>query len=83
MIVKFHNKYIAYGFFFKESLRYPLPTPATYPNGAGTPKKCFLFRVDNDVDGTAMFTNLTGLKLFLVINHIEILYKYSQRLVRD
>lgn len=23
---------------------YPRPTPATYPNGAGTPKKCFLFR---------------------------------------
>lgn len=22
---------------------YPLPTPATYPSGAGTPKKCFLF----------------------------------------
>lgn len=24
---------------------YPLPTPATYPNGAGTPRKCFLFRL--------------------------------------
>jgi hypothetical protein len=36
---------------------YPLPTPATYPNGAGTPKKCFLFRVDKEVDGTAMFTS--------------------------
>lgn len=22
---------------------YPLPTPATYPKGAGIPKKCFLF----------------------------------------
>lgn len=33
---------------------YPLPTPATYPKGAGTPKKCFLFRVFNETGGTAM-----------------------------
>lgn len=34
---------------------YPLPTPATYPKGAGTPKKCFLFRVFNETEGTAIF----------------------------
>lgn len=35
---------------------YPLPTPATYPKGAGTPKKCFLFRVFSETEGTAIFT---------------------------
>lgn len=33
---------------------YPLPTPATYPKGAGTPKKCFLFRVFSETEGTAI-----------------------------
>lgn len=44
---------------------YPLPTPATYPNGAGTPKKCLLLRVDNEPEGTAIVEQTETLKLHL------------------
>ena len=37
-------------------MTHPLPTPATYPRGAGTPRKCFLFLVDRDAEGTAILT---------------------------
>lgn len=32
---------------YNNNKSYPLPTPATYPSGAGTPRKCFLFRLAN------------------------------------
>lgn len=41
---------------------HPLPTPATYPKGAGTPKKCFLFRVFREAEGTAILTVFNTLK---------------------
>lgn len=36
---------------------YPRPTPATYPRGAGTPKKCFLLRVFNETEAMLTYRN--------------------------
>lgn len=49
---------------------YPLPTPATYPNGAGTPKKSFLFRVFKETEGTAILT-----RLFMCEEHLKAVFQ--------
>lgn len=51
--------FTCYGFYkiYSNSWRnaHPLPTPATYPKGAGTPKKCFLFRLTKAAGGVVIF----------------------------
>ena len=48
---------------------YPRPTPATYPNGAGIPRKCFLFLFASDVE--AMITVLNQFLFLLIVKRLK------------
>lgn len=56
IIIILVNCMVIYNYMLCVKKTYPRPTPATYPRGAGTPKKCFLFRVFNETEETAMLT---------------------------